>query len=71
MSVALTMTDVFDPVRVQGDFPTFVNELNLAAAAGKQYVITREVGGGDIALETKAIKVIRNQENEDAYISGN
>jgi hypothetical protein len=62
------MTDVFEPVRLEGNFISFIQELNLAAAQGKQYVICSELGGGDIALETRAIKVIRGMEEADAYL---
>lgn len=73
MTVALTISDSFHRVLVNGDFASFVGELNLAAAAGKQYVICTELGGDPVALETKSIKAVRpaNEESEHAYLSGN
>lgn len=73
MTVALTIDDSFHRILVTGDFAAFIGELNLAAAAGKQYVICTEVGGTPVALDRHSIKAVRPaaEESEDAYIRGN
>jgi hypothetical protein len=71
MTVEITLKSTMDPSYVVGDFATFINDLNLEAAAGKQYVIATEQRDGatnPVAFETRNITRIREVEVEDAFI---
>lgn len=66
MSVEVTSQNTLDPTICEGNFLSLINDLNLAAATGKQFVILQELNGGPVALETRAITRIR--ELQDAFI---
>lgn len=66
--IEITSRDTLDPTIVEADMATLVNDLNIAAAAGKQFVILQEHGAGAVALETRNITRMREREDEDAFI---
>lgn len=66
--VQITVRDVIDPIEIEGNFVEFINDLNIAAAQGKQFVICRESTGGNIAFETRNIVMMRDPEDDGAYI---
>ncbi len=69
MSIALVLSDTFETVRIEGDLKTLLGELNLAAASGKQYVISRDLNGESVLIDRNAIKMAREiSEDEDAHI---
>lgn len=71
MTLEITSRETLDPTLVSGDFPGFINDLNIAAAAGKQFVIATEIRDGqelNVALETRNITRIRDLGGVDAYI---
>lgn len=43
MSIEITSRDSFEKTVIEGDFLALTNELNLAAAQGKQFVIFTEI----------------------------
>jgi hypothetical protein len=72
-TLTIRVRDSFEPIMVEADFVAFINDLNIAAATGKQYVIATEAntGGQPVALETRNITAIRPAgSNEDAFIGG-
>lgn len=67
----ITSKGTLDATIVEGDFQTFINDLNLAAAQGKQFVVATEQRDGEtqpVALETRNITRIRVMGFEDAFI---
>lgn len=70
MTVEVTSRDTLDPTRCEGRFVDFVNDLNIAAAAGKAFVLAQEAGRGPVALETRNITRVRDlgEEEPSAYI---
>lgn len=71
MTVEITSRDTLDPTICTGSFGSFVQELNLAAAAGHQYVVAKEIradGEAHVALETRNITRIRDLGDSDSLI---
>jgi hypothetical protein len=71
MTLEITSRDTLDSTVVAGDFASFINDLNIAAAAGKQYVLCTEIRNGEhspVALETRNITRIRDLGAHDAFI---
>lgn len=71
MTVEVSLKSTLDPSYVVGDFTTFISDLNVAAASGKQYVIATEQRDGDtnlVAFETRNITRIREVSDVDAFI---
>lgn len=69
MTVMFKLRNQLDPVYVDGDFGDVVNGLNLAAAAGRQFAMFDEKDGGPIAFETRNITMIREVDDDEAFIS--
>jgi hypothetical protein len=73
MTVEITSKGTLDPTIVKGDHLALLNELNLAAAQGKQFVLLEEeggpYGGGPVILETRNITRVRTMEGTSAFIS--
>lgn len=71
--VEITSRGVLDPTQITEDFSQFVDNLNIAAASGKQFVIaTENRDEGDpepVALNTQLIARIRPVDVEDAFVS--
>ena len=61
--------DQFQAVRVEGDFLETVQNLNLAGAQGKQFVIFTEEGGNPVAIEAHNIIKLRPVD-EDVSMRG-
>jgi hypothetical protein len=67
----ITSRDTLDETLIEGDFHSFINDLNIAAASGKQFVIAAEVredGSEPVAFETRNITRIRVSEAERAFV---
>jgi ABC-type microcin C transport system duplicated ATPase subunit YejF len=65
----ITSRDTLDPTIMEGDLAELVNDLNLAAAKGKQFVVVTEKGSGNTALETRNITRIREKDGDNAFVS--
>lgn len=74
MTVEISLKSTMDATYVVGDFKDFINDLNLAAAKGMQYVIATERrfdgSTAPIAFETRNITRIREVQEDDAFIGG-
>jgi hypothetical protein len=74
MTVEVTSRDTFDATVVEGDFVQFVNDLNLAAAAGKQFVLFTEVrpdgSTNPVALEARNITRAREVTGDSSDFIG-
>lgn len=72
MTLELTIHGQIQPLYLEGDYATFINDLNLAAAQGKQYVLATEARPdgvtAPVGIETKSITLIRESDAEDAFI---
>lgn len=66
--IEITVRDVIDPIKVKGDFADFINNLNISAAQGKQFVICEEERGGPVAFEIRNLTVMRADEDDDSFI---
>jgi hypothetical protein len=68
----ITSRDTLDTTVVTGEFVEFIQDLNLAAAQGKQFVVATEVRDSEtqpVALETRNITRIRVLDGiEDAFV---
>ncbi len=64
MAIEISLKSTLDPTIIAGDFLSFVAELNVAAANGRQFVMTHEQRpNGDtapIAIQTVNITRIRD-----------
>lgn len=72
MTVEITSRDTMDPTTVDADFATFVNELNLAHAAGKQFIIFTEVlpdgRKAPVALSSSNMTRVREELDTNAFV---
>ena len=68
MAVELTLSGALDTVLIDGNFAAYVNDLNIAAASGKQYLIATEFKGGNIALDTRKILIARDRDDESIFV---
>lgn len=71
MPVSIYSRDMLEPLIVEGDLVTVVNNLNVAAANGKQFAIMTEEGYDEngCAIEIRNITRMREQKGaEDAFI---
>lgn len=71
MTLEITSRNTLDPTVVAGEFASFVDSLNIAAASGKQFVIAAEVRGDEethVALETRNITRVRDLGSIGAFI---
>lgn len=73
MRCEITSRDTLDPTIIAGDFTKFLNDLNVAAVAGKQFVIATEVRAdgeqAPVGLETRNITRIRPIDGyDDAFV---
>lgn len=65
----ITSRDTLDPTIVESDLVQLVNDLNVAASGGKQFVIVTEKDSGNTALETRNITRIREKDGDNAFVS--
>ena len=70
MAVELWFRDSLETETVAGDLSTLVNDLNVAAANGKQFAILRDKRGEGLMVETRNIIKAREAGEEDAFIGG-
>ncbi len=73
MTVEITHANTIEPTYIAGDFGAFVNEMQLAAAAGKRFVILTERrpdgSTGAVALDTGNMTRMRDMEDmRDAFV---
>lgn len=67
----VTSQHTLDSTYVAGDIKELLGELNVAAAAGKHFVMFTEIRNGDetpVLLETRNITRVRTVEVEDAFV---
>lgn len=72
MTLEITLRQTMEPSVVEGDLVSFINDLNIAAAAGKQYIIATEILGGQgspAAFETRSITRVRELDDENAFLT--
>jgi hypothetical protein len=67
MTCEVTSRDTLQLTYIEGDFVSFVQELNICAAQGKHFMIAYERGHRPIALEIRNITVVR-EVDDDAFI---
>jgi hypothetical protein len=70
MAVRIWFRDSFEPETVAGDLVTLMNNLNVAAANGKQFAILNDTGGEGLMVETRNIIKARESKDEDAFVGG-
>lgn len=74
MTVEVTSRGTLDPTYIDADFTEFVNNVNIAAAAGKQFVLFTEIrDNGEtnpVALETRNITRAREVDGVDRAFIG-
>lgn len=61
-------TGMLEPTLIEGDMHHMMQELNLAATAGKQFVLFEDVNGLKVGLETRNITRIREIDPDKAFI---
>lgn len=66
----IMVRDALEPVLIEGDFASFIQDLNMAAARGHQYVIAQEASGNPVAFETRNITTIRPRAESNAFFRG-
>jgi hypothetical protein len=70
MSVELWFRDSLETEIIKGDLVTLVNDLNVAAANGKQFAILCDSKGEGVMVETRNIIKAREVGDTDAFIGG-
>jgi hypothetical protein len=72
MTIEISVKSSMDPTVIAGDFAQFINDLNIAAASGKQFVIAHEQRPDGtktpVAFDTRNITRIRELETDDAFL---
>lgn len=66
----IMVRDALEPVLIESDFIAFIQDLNVAAAKGLQYVIAQEATGNPVAFETRNITTIRPRGEDNAFFRG-
>lgn len=69
MAVEIWFRDSLDSEVVAGDLVGLTNNLNVAAATGKQFTIL-ESPNGDVMIQTRNILRAREKEVVDAFLGG-
>lgn len=64
MPVAVTMKGLLEPVVLEDSFLEAANALNIAAAQGKEFIVTRDNDGKNVALAMHNILYIKEQDEE-------
>lgn len=66
------MKGLLEPISIEDDFGEAANALNIAAAQGKEFIVTRTVEGDHIALKMDNILTIieRDEEETSDMIAG-
>ncbi len=67
MTLEITVRDLLEPIKIEAEMIGFINDMNIAAASGKHFVIAQEKDRGPVAFETRNVTVIRDIE-EDAFL---
>jgi hypothetical protein len=62
MPVAVTMKGLLEPVVLEDSFLETSNALNVAAAKGMEFIVTRNVEGDPVALSMHNILFIQEQD---------
>lgn len=70
MTLQIEMRGKLDPINVPGNFQHFVDQLNLAAAKGMQYVILEDHDGNNIALNQQNILTAREFDDDAVGMIG-
>lgn len=74
MTCEISVKSAMEATRIVGDFAQFVNDLNIAAASGKQFIIcTEEHADGTtapVAFDTRNITRIREIQVDNAFLRG-
>ncbi len=74
MTCEITHKNTFEPTIIEGDFMAFINDLNIAAANGKQFVVANEARPdgslAPVAFETRNITRIRNVDSDACAFIG-
>lgn len=61
MTVLLTMRGELEAVELEPDFVEFANDLNIAGAKGKEFMIARTTEGDNIAIAMHNILTVRER----------
>lgn len=72
MPIEVVSTGLLEPTIVRGSMVDLLNELNLAAAKGHQFVLMEDLHGMPVAFETRNIAKLREleEDDEDAFLGG-
>lgn len=68
MVVVVWSRNSLEPRRIQGDLISLVNDMNIAAASGKQFVVVQKEDGAPVAIQTQNITTMDQEDESDAYI---
>lgn len=69
-AVVLWFRDSLETETVEGTLVDLANNLNIAAANGKQFAIFDATDGEGVLVDTRSIIKAREQTAEDAFVSG-
>lgn len=59
MSVFVTMRGALEPIEIENDFDSALVQLNVSAAKGMQYVVTKTIDGDSIMFNSQNILLLR------------
>lgn len=66
--IAITMRGALEPIIVRDEFDKAVYDMNLAAASGREFVLTTQEDGRNLAVALRNILTLQELE-EDAFSS--
>jgi hypothetical protein len=69
-AVVLWFRDSLETETVEGNLVDLANNLNIAAANGKQFAIFDGADGDAVLVDTRSIIKAREQRIEDAFVRG-
>lgn len=71
MPVKVWMRDDFQPLVLEGDLLTLVNQFNIAATNGLKFYVTQDTEGRGVMVQMANInKAYDVEEGDDAFIGG-
>jgi hypothetical protein len=66
----IKMVGEIDEVRIPGNFQLFVENLNVAQAAGKAYIMMQDYNEKPMALNSKNILIVRETDDDPVGMIG-
>lgn len=68
MPLAVMMRNQIDPIIIDGDYTATINNLNIASASGKKFILADLRDGQNVAISIDNVNAIIEQE-DDAFIA--